>query len=53
MKQNVCPYCGETADNAKEEIVHMNMMHPDIVAKRLRDAGMHVEADEYEREHEA
>jgi hypothetical protein len=50
MEQSICPYCSEVADNVTEEVVHMNLKHPDIVVQRLRDAGMHREAENYETE---
>jgi hypothetical protein len=37
-------------DNIQQEIEHMNGEHPDIVIKRLRAAGFHREADEFEVE---
>lgn len=38
----VCPFCGaEVDDEAWCEIAHMSNVHPEIVACRQRDAGMH------------
>jgi hypothetical protein len=37
-----CPYCGwDRAQNAEQEIAHMQRAHPEIVAERLRTAGIH------------
>lgn len=45
-----CPYCEDfIPTDVEDEIKHMNTMHPEVVAKRLRAAGMHVEADDFDR----
>lgn len=35
-----CPYCGFAAHTTREEVAHMEQAHPDIVAERLRAAGL-------------
>ena len=35
----LCPYCGVDAPSAEAEVAHMNAEHPEIVARRLREAG--------------
>jgi hypothetical protein len=40
MSDARCPYCGAAAADARAEIAHMNTAHPDVVAQRLRDAGI-------------
>lgn len=54
---NECPFCdhkvertGDSYVDAQAEVRHMREAHPDIVVGRLRAAGMHIEADEFERE---
>lgn len=44
MTTQPCPYCGFTADGTRSEIEHMRTAHPDVVAKRLEDAGLEVPA---------
>lgn len=46
-----CPYCGFVADTPRDEVTHMNIRHPDIVADRLREAGFTPdEIEEHTRE---
>lgn len=42
---NQCPYCDFQAENASEEIAHMQANHPDVIIKRLEEAGEHQEAE--------
>lgn len=35
----VCPHCGVTVANTREEIDHMNAEHGDVIRERLRAAG--------------
>ena len=35
-----CPYCGQPAADVHEEVDHMMAAHADIVAERLRAAGI-------------
>lgn len=35
-----CPYCGAGAGNVGEEIAHMEAEHPDVIRRRLEDAGL-------------
>lgn len=42
-----CPYCGIEAATTQDEIAHMESEHPDIVYRRLLDAGMRDEADAF------
>lgn len=44
-----CPYCGDYASDIHDEIAHMQTHHPEVIAQRLRDAGMHDEAAKWER----
>lgn len=37
---STCPYCGVEVADVHGEVEHMNAAHPDIVAARLRDAGL-------------
>lgn len=39
MELSVCPYCGAKVADTREEIAHMNAVHPEIIAARLRAAG--------------
>lgn len=32
-----CPWCDAPADNVADEIAHMKIEHPDVVANRLRE----------------
>lgn len=55
-----CPYCGDAIEalgdsytQAWAEVKHMRERHPDVIVERLRSAGMHQEADEFERERES
>lgn len=45
---NKCPYCGALAHDGWEEKYHMEQHHPEIIIKRLKDAGMHFEAHQAE-----
>jgi hypothetical protein len=47
MARTTCPYCGTEANTPQEEVQHMEDCHPEIVEQRLRDAGMHTEADKF------
>lgn len=40
-----CPYCGYGVESAQDEINHMNASHPEIIAERLRAAGIDVAVD--------
>lgn len=37
-----CPYCGVEVDDAWNEIAHMEARHPEVIAERLRAAGLDV-----------
>lgn len=34
-----CPVCGFVANTPDEEIAHMNAEHPEVIEKRMIDAG--------------
>jgi hypothetical protein len=38
--KRVCPQCDFEASSAAEEVAHMTAAHPDIIAERLREAGI-------------
>lgn len=40
QKTAICPYCGEVCDyDLDEEIAHMVGKHPEIIEKRMLEAG--------------
>lgn len=42
----ICPYCGFEVDRPGwPEVAHMEAEHLDVVIQRLRDAGIHHEAE--------
>lgn len=50
MSPSVCPYCGFVAYSMQEEIDHMSSTHRAVVLERLRKAGLHKEANAFQRE---
>lgn len=41
---NRCPFCNHEAADVHAEVAHMEAAHPEIIEKRLMDAGLHREA---------
>lgn len=41
----VCQLCGYVANDARDEVDHMQTVHPEAVVARLERAGMHYEAE--------
>lgn len=35
-----CPFCGQRAETTFDEVAHMEAHHPEVIERRLRDAGL-------------